>query len=57
MSEPVMGWCDYCLEPKPDVTVIPADGWMLQKGAKICEQCSQAIAAELDRKWREEYPG
>lgn len=50
-----MGFCFYCLEPKP-VRRIAADGWMLTKDASICEQCDKQVSDELDRKWAEEYP-
>ena len=30
MSRYEMGWCDYCLEPKP-VRRIVADDWMVER--------------------------
>lgn len=55
MSRYEMGWCHYCLEPKP-VRRIAADDWVLKQDTRICEQCDKEVSDEMDRKWREEYP-
>ena len=55
MSRYEMGWCHYCLEPKP-VRRLAAAGWMIAKDTTICEQCDKQVSDELDRKWAEEYP-
>lgn len=58
MSRYEMGWCHFCLEPKP-VRRATADEWMLEMldgDVFICEQCDKIVADELDYKWREEYP-